>query len=506
MDSQAEIRSDTARGNAAKVAGILPSMRWLFAMLVPLAAFKGAQVFIAPPTADEAYYWLWGQHLALSYYDHPPLAAWLQRLSAELFGWNLFALRAAPLASFAGCLWILWFWAKRLAGQEHAMRAFLAGTVAWLSMPMLMRFQSIAHQDHLLVFFGIATAHFWALFLSGHEAGRRAWRYYYAGCIALGLAGLSKYNAVFIGLGFAAWALFSARGRRLLASPHPWIGAAIAVAMQAPVIAWNVEQGWPSFRYNLDERIGYSNFDSPAGNLGIFLYSSLLMLSPVMAVGLARFVTGGGLIRTSFESVGRAVFTVSTLITIALCLSNTVLHYWNLPAYLFLLPAAVFYLRSRMEFTLHALYGILMAIWFVGMHAIYPVYKVNGGDLRDNDISFGLDEIAAIVEEEEARLGADMVMTTDYRTASLLSFAAKRLDIEKIGRRRDQFDFWFDPSAHKGQNALVLVDDYLPEQELVTEVFEKVTPIREFTIRRHGLDIHTYRLVWAENYSGSGPH
>jgi hypothetical protein len=166
----------------------------------------------------------------------------------------------------------------------------------------------------------------------------------------------------------------------------------------------------------------------------------------------------------------------------------------------------VFYLRGRAEFTVHALYGIAMGAWIVLGQVIYPSYRLNGGELRDNDISFGLDEIARIVAEEEAFIGVDMVMTTDYRTASLLSFAGKRLDVVKIGLRNDQFDFWFDPAEHRGEDALVLVDDYLPEQELVTQVFERVTPIREFTIERFGLPIHTYRLVLAENYSGAGPH
>ena len=130
-----------AETRAATLVDSLPATRWLIALLVPLAALKIVQVFFAAPTADEAYYWLWGQHLDWSYYDHPPLATWLDRLSQSVFGWNLFALRAPTILSFAGSLWILWFWARRLAGRELAVRAFLAGTVAWLSVPMLMRFQ-----------------------------------------------------------------------------------------------------------------------------------------------------------------------------------------------------------------------------------------------------------------------------------------------------------------------------------------------------------------------------
>ena len=31
----------------------------------------------AKPLPDEAYYWLWSKNIALSYFDHPPLATWV---------------------------------------------------------------------------------------------------------------------------------------------------------------------------------------------------------------------------------------------------------------------------------------------------------------------------------------------------------------------------------------------------------------------------------------------
>ncbi|MHB1109812.1 MAG: hypothetical protein ACYCZU_05790, partial [Devosia sp.] len=45
------------------------------------------------PMGDEAYYWMWGQHLALSYFDHPPLQGWLLGVVAQLFGWHPFNTR-----------------------------------------------------------------------------------------------------------------------------------------------------------------------------------------------------------------------------------------------------------------------------------------------------------------------------------------------------------------------------------------------------------------------------
>jgi hypothetical protein len=41
-------------------------------------AYTGATLPLHP---DEAYYWLWSRHLALSYFDHPPMIAYLIKLS-----------------------------------------------------------------------------------------------------------------------------------------------------------------------------------------------------------------------------------------------------------------------------------------------------------------------------------------------------------------------------------------------------------------------------------------
>ena len=69
-----------------------------------LLALKLVVVFFAQPQIDETYYWLWGQHLQLSYLDHPALHGWLQGLASRLLCWNLVA-TTGPTGSpaSAGC-------------------------------------------------------------------------------------------------------------------------------------------------------------------------------------------------------------------------------------------------------------------------------------------------------------------------------------------------------------------------------------------------------------------
>src|SRR5262245_55980000 len=44
---------------------------------------------------QDAYYYFYSQHPALSYYDHPPAIAWVLRFFTTIFGENVFAIKLA---------------------------------------------------------------------------------------------------------------------------------------------------------------------------------------------------------------------------------------------------------------------------------------------------------------------------------------------------------------------------------------------------------------------------
>src|SRR5690606_8565345 len=89
---------------------------------VAIAMLLGKLVLLAvtPVFMDEAYYWLWGQHPDLSYFDHPPLNAWVLGLSGAVFGWTPFAVRLPVALTLAGDLVLLYLFARRQAPQATA--------------------------------------------------------------------------------------------------------------------------------------------------------------------------------------------------------------------------------------------------------------------------------------------------------------------------------------------------------------------------------------------------
>ncbi|MEM5501573.1 glycosyltransferase family 39 protein [Ahrensia kielensis] len=488
---------------------VIPSRAFLYPVFAILCALKILSVFAVIPLADEGYYWLWGKNLSWSYYDHPPLGGWYLGAINALFGDSLYVSRAGTLPVFAGTLCVLWYWVKRLTPNVSMRRdVFITSVGVMIATPWMLQYQSILFHDYLLIGTGIGAAHFFALFVEKIDQDERPYRYLYAACIFLGLAGLSKYSGVFIGLGFGLWVLLSPKGRKLLNSPHLYFAAGVAVAMQMPVLYWNHMHGWPSFQYNLYDRIGDTMNPNPWYRLGEFAKNFILLISPLMFLALVRFVVqpSENPVLKAFQMPGRFVFAVSTLVFAGLCFSTSVLFYWNVTALLFFLPVALFFFTSAFEIRMHMIWGIFFSAMAVFNATIFPLTALSDSKMSDFNISHGLQEVAAIVEEEEARLKPEMLLTTDYRTASLLALTTQRTDISSMGLREDMFDFWFKPEEHKGQNALVLVYDRFPETELITTNFEKVSTVREFTIRRYGHDLQNYKLVYAENYSGEGQH
>src|SRR5262245_43801128 len=62
-------------------------------------------------TFDEAYYWTWSRSLEWSYFDHPPLVAWLIRL---------LGLRGAALGCGAAAVALVYGFAADLRGRPEA--------------------------------------------------------------------------------------------------------------------------------------------------------------------------------------------------------------------------------------------------------------------------------------------------------------------------------------------------------------------------------------------------
>jgi 4-amino-4-deoxy-L-arabinose transferase-like glycosyltransferase len=270
----------SASGRAFPLAPPSPVALLWWVTLASLAArlIVGA---LAPLTEDEAYYRLWSMRPAFGYFDHPPMIAWLIWLGRRLAGDTALGVRLAPSLCTAAAALVTADLA-RLAGLCERASA-RAGV--WLNATAL-----IGLGGELAVPDAPNTL-FWAIALwCGFKAqsGRPPW--WLGAGIAAGLACLSKYSALFLAPGMFLWLVASANGRSTLRSPWPWLGAALALALFSPNIAWNAQHHWMTFA----KQFGRVRPEAFAPSyLAKLLVDQFLLLNPIIAVFLGLAVRRG---------------------------------------------------------------------------------------------------------------------------------------------------------------------------------------------------------------------
>lgn len=214
----------------------------LVALATALHVLYAGWIPLAP---QEAYYWQWSRHLDLSYFDHPPLAAWTIRLATDLFGHSERSIRlAAALHSVLFCLFFF-LAGRRLFGPAAALLSL--GTM--LLTPLFALGQTVITPDGPLLA-GWAAALYCTVRAVDEERGP----WLLAAGAAAGLACLGKYTGFLLFPQMLAALLLDPRGRRLLRTPWPWLGVALAAAAFSPVVWWNARHEWASFGYQTASR------------------------------------------------------------------------------------------------------------------------------------------------------------------------------------------------------------------------------------------------------------
>lgn len=445
---------------------------------------------------DDAYYWLWGQHLALSYYDHPAMIGWTQGLSALLFGWNRFALRAMLLVSTAGDIAVLYLFARRLAPEDWQAR-FWPTLVIFLSTPLFIAITGFAVPDHWLVFFTLLASYGFTSFLVSRDAGAPRHRWLYLGALALGLGILSKYNAAFLGLGAVLYALLTPRFRGLFRDPHLYLAGLLVVFVQAPVIAWNLGENLASYEFIAEGRhAGLTGNFAFSGLIG-FLGSQLAVLGPAMLAVIGLFVLRGR--RDAAGGLARTVFWLSTVAILAVSIVTDVLFHWNLVAYAALLPFLVEAFRPAWLRVLHVVYGFGFCLVLIVNYAVVPVMAVISYVDQTSSWTFGWQETADYVRQAAREHQAGFIASTSYEPSAELAFALQDPDVTSLAPRREQFDYWFDRPAHAGDTAILVAVSWRPLTPAIKDQFASVDLLDKLQIVVQGR-----RVDWREIYLAKG--
>ena len=198
---------------------------------------------------DEAYYWNYAQHMDLSFYDHPPMVAWLIWLGTAIFGNTEFGVRIGAFCCGLITMGYLYALARNLYDKSTAMRAVLLLAV----LPFYFATGMVMTTDAPLVAAWAATLYYMERALIADR--NSAWL---GMGIAFGLGILSKYTLGLLGPAALLFVILDPASRRWLRRPHAYLAAALALLLFSPVIIWNMQHDWASIMFQSSRVKGVS--------------------------------------------------------------------------------------------------------------------------------------------------------------------------------------------------------------------------------------------------------
>ena len=458
---------------------------------------------------DEAYYWTWSKESALSFLDHPPMIAWFIRFGTAIFGDTALGVRFAGIVAMLVTQLLLADIVRRVTNDFRAVVFALLMPEAALYYGLLMA--KVAPDTALIPF---AVAMLWSL-VRLNESGDGRW--WLAAGLFAGLALLSKFTAIMLLPAVAAFMLVPDWRGRWLRSPYPWAAVLIATAVFSPVLIWNDQHDWASFRFQL---VRATAANSPSfRTLGEFLGLQFglvgFVLLPVVISGVALNAWRGWRNREPVALLLSTAVIVPFGYFLWKSLTLRVGDTWPM----FLWPAgfaatainATMLSREKFpEWVVTSTFrwmriAIVTGIVFVvGVFLYYVVAPWNfigrtdpvGGEA-------GYEQVVAHARNQLKKTGATWIATTDYRTYAMLRWHFNgHVPVIQINER-GRFQGFRDPGmdwvrGHPGLYVAREPDNTLPFWNETTAVR---TPLERVERSWRGVVMDSYALEKLERWT-----
>jgi 4-amino-4-deoxy-L-arabinose transferase-like glycosyltransferase len=478
--------------------------QWLAvaALVVVLTAMRVIYAGVIDLRTDEAYYWTWSKENVLSFLDHPPMIAWFIRFGTAIFGDTNFGVRFAGVLAMLVTQLLLADIVRRVTHDIRAIVLAVLMPEAALYYGLLMAKVS---PDVALIPFAVAMV--WAL-VRLHESDDGRW--WLAAGLFAGLALLSKFTAVMLAPAVLAFMVVPKWRRRWLASPYPWLAALIAVVVFLPVLIWNAQHDWASFRFQFVRAVATHEVSLRTVGDFIGLQFGLVgfILLPVVLSGVAvtawRGYRRGDAVAILLSTCVMVPFGYFFWKSLTLRVGDT----WPM----FLWPAGfaavainiallrregwpAWMIKSTVRW---ANAGIASGIAFVVLVFFYYV-AIPWNFIGRSDPIGGEAGYAQVAERAQAELemtGATWIATTDYRTYAMLRWYFNgRVPVVQINER-GRFMGFRDPGMDliKGHTGLYVAREPDNTNLVWADTTAVRTPLERVERRWRGIVMDTYAL------------
>jgi len=437
---------------------------WAVICVFIAAAVHLALGFSIEFSVDEAHYALYAQHLAWSYFDHPPLVGWIQ--------WPLVALTSSEgvIRIIPELLWVFscylvyevtievhHFIRGRNAGYLTSAlpSANLCGLMAVLTViaaPMLHILAIGLLPDTLLAPLSLGLMWMALRWLSKDEFSIGDW---IITGILLGLAGLSKYTAAFTALALLL-VFLSAPRKPWVTKAGFWLAAMIALILITPVLYWNWANDWISFKYQLAHGSGGEWLWR---RLGAYIGVQILVFGPLFILGSFVFLKDC-MHATKLSLLALFGFYLIPLAIFVGLSGGGGLPHWTSPAWFCLAPFAGIGLAKAWA-TQHRYWIRILFFLQITLCCIGFGYVLSGGissaSIKSNPIAdlYGWKVAGQKAADLSKEAQANGIAVQNWTLGSRAAWYASPTPVFVLDQRKDQFDLWFG-ELPRGANVVLI--------------------------------------------------
>ncbi len=412
-------------------------------LLGALLAINLLQAHFTELIFDEAYYWYYAQKMDWGYFDHPPMVAWMIKLSSFFFDGELGVRFMSCLLSVT-MLIVLWDLVDNPKKKDYVVHFF----VVVFSMTLINAYGFFTLPDTPLLFFTVLFLWVYKKFI----ANPSLWPAILMGIIMAALM-YSKYHAVLVIL----FVLLS--NLKLLTNKFAWVAVCIALLCYTPHFFWLYEHDFVSIKYHLFERPNQAyNFNK--FTLGFFL-------NLIAIFGLTFPLVYWILFKTkSFDKFTKALLFLTYGIVIFFFISSFSKRVQTQWVIIICIPLAIIVFNYIIEnkalrkwvYTLGIINIILLSYARLGLihKPLIPLFYETHGNK----------EWADLIQSEAGNM--PVVFENSYRKAPMYAFYSGNttFSLNNIHYRQNQYTI--DDSELKVQHKKILyVSRFIPERNII---------------------------------------
>ncbi len=443
---------------------------------------------------QDAYYTYYSDNLALSYFDHPPMVAYMIRFFLFFLGKSALALHIADFMVTTVTISALYLFIKQILSGTEVKRAL----ILFFTAPLATILSINTTPDVPLMFFWSLT-----LLFAYNAIDKDRWFWWLLAGLSSGFAFDSKYTAVFLPAGLFLFLLLSKEHRRYIVSYRFVLFSAAFLAAIFPVVLWNIQNDFISLRYqSADRASGISSFEFDPALFPGFFFSQMLLALPLFFLSL--YASGYLVVKKYFkgESIAKGVlFAASFALPMLWAFTAISFVYWVkinwiMPVFLSATVLAAQYLKNDKAVRYQTIFSGIAHLALLVQLVWMPMM------IKSDDTWFGWKELAQKVDELEEQNPDDFFFSDNsYKISAVLNFYSD----EHIyaGNVIDKFAFQFaldnrDLSHLDGQDAIYVTSERYRRKNLrigsiesmLEKHFESAQLVDSLVIRDRDGDIH----------------